>query len=111
MTYSINNTALPIPASWAETYETIENVNQSEAGTDLCSLIRANKLSVTITSNLTELQKTALLSYSAAGTVSVKINGVTKTMRLRNVTADRVRFSERLATGELWECSYTITEV
>ena len=53
MIYKINNTILPIPAGWQESYGTIEQVNQSEAGTDLCNLIRANKLTLSITSNLT----------------------------------------------------------
>lgn len=44
MIYKINNTVLPIPAGWQESYGTIEQVNQSEAGTDLCNLIRANCL-------------------------------------------------------------------
>lgn len=111
MTYTINNTAYPIPMSWSEQYDTIENVNQSEAGTDLCSLIRANKLTVSITSNVTETQKNALLALSAYATVTVGINNVTKTMRMRGFTADRVRFSDRLSTGELWEVSYTLIEI
>lgn len=110
MIYRINNTVLPIPAAWSESYETIENVNQSEAGTDLTSLIRANKLSVSISSNLTETQKAALLEYATEPTVTVTIGAASKTMRLRNVTASRVRWSEK-NLEELWEVTYDLMEV
>lgn len=110
MIYKINNTALPIPAAWQETYETIENVNQSEAGTDLANLIRANKLTVSISSNMAQTAKDALLSYAAEPTVTVTIGSTTKTMRLRNVQASRVRWSEK-NTEELWEVTYDLMEV
>ena len=110
MIFKINNTALPIPAGWSEKYDTIENVNMSEAGTDLCSLVRANKLTVSITSNVTEAQKDDLLAYSANATVTVTIGSASKTMRMRNFTANRVRYSEKNTT-ELWECSYDLMEV
>lgn len=110
MIYKINNTVLPIPAGWQESYGTIEQVNESEAGTDLCHLIRANKLTLSITSNLTTEQKDALLAYSALGTVTVTIGSASKVMRLREVEASRVRWSERNTT-ELWECSYKLLEV
>lgn len=111
MIFKINNTVYPTPAAWDESYEAIETVNQSEAGTDLCQLVRANKLTVQITSNLTSAQKDTMLALAAAATVSVQVNsGAAKTMRMREFTANRVRYSER-SGGDLWECTYKLTEV
>lgn len=111
MTFTINSNTFPAPASWSESYDTIENVNQSEAGTDLVDLVRAHKLTVSIQTNVTQAQKEVLLTLSALATVSVSVNGGTaKTMRMRGFSADRVRFSNK-NTSELWQCSYTLTEV
>lgn len=111
MTYTINNTSFPAPTAWEETYDTIENVNQSEAGTDLCTLIRANKLTVSITNNVNTDQKDSLILLAAEPTVSVSVNGgTTKTMRMRGLSASRVRYSEK-NVSDLWICRYTLTEV
>lgn len=111
MTYTINSTTFPAPAAWEESYETIENVSQSEAGTDLCSLIRANKLTISITNNVNSEQKESLRALAAEPTVSVSVNGGSpKTMRMRGFTASRVRYSEKNII-DLWTCKYTLTEV
>lgn len=106
-----NGTAFPNPASVTLTSQTIENVNQSEAGTDLVTMVRASKLSWSMSFNLSSRTRDVLKSLCRAETVSMLYMGTTYTVRLREYQEQLVENSEWAANTEgLYVCSVKVME-
>ena len=108
----INDTELPIPGSWSSSYETIETINTSEAGTDLVSVTRLDKINASATFNVMSDMKEMLKAYSQKLSVTVTISGTKHTCRIRNYKETLVKDSYTLAvTQGIWSVSFDITEI
>ena len=106
-----NGEKFPNPINPSKTKKAIENVNQSEAGTDLVVLVRPNKNSWSFKFNLSSRKKDILEALCLEESVTMKYMGKTYTVRVRD-------FQETLATNSEWipntdglyECSVKVTE-
>ena len=110
---SINSTLIPNPTSFKEDEETIENVFQSEAGTDIAAIVRSGKKKFSTTFQVSSFWMEKLRTYSRSTTASVSIDGgVAMTMRIRNFKATLLKNSENVAnTDGLWTVSMEFIEV
>lgn len=103
---------LPNPTSFSINEETVENVYESEAGTDLSQVIRFGKVSAKATFQTTSFWRDKLKGYSQTATQTVTINGVTYTMRIRGYSAKLVANSEHIqGTDGLWTVTLEFKEV
>lgn len=89
---SINNTTLICPKSYSMQYEAVEIVNKSEAGTDIVSVTRLNKINCSVGYTCSHNLRNTLRSYALSNTVTVKIEGETTghLCRIRNYSEDLV---------------------
>lgn len=106
-----NNVTFPNPISPKRTSKTIENVAQSEAGTDLVCVVRASKNSWTFSFNLSPEKKETLESLCQDESTLMEYCGNTYTVRVRDFSEGIVEGSEWLAAVEgLYTCSVKVTE-
>lgn len=108
---------IPEAESWSEESSVLENVNQTEAGTDQVSVTRYDKLSVSCSFQCSHRWASKFKVYSKKDSVAVQmydieLNGYkTRTMRIRNFKADPVKNSQRTPnTNGLWEISFNLEE-
>lgn len=105
------------PESWEESSEVIENVNQTEAGTDQVSVTRYDKLSVSASFNCSSRWASKFKAYSKKNSISVSLYDLeeqgykTRTMRIRNFKA-KPQDNSRLTPGTngLWSVSFDLNE-
>lgn len=115
----INDTAIPFSGSMSEKYDTIENVNTSEAGTDVVQLTRVGKLTTSISyTMLSDFIPTLEGWRDSMTALSVKIfdfnTGGYKehNMRMRNYKKDIVKHSQDLTvTTGIWKVSFDLIEI
>ena len=105
------------PTSWEEASAVVENVNETEAGTDQIIVTRYDRLSVSATFQCTSEWAGKLKKSSKQDSVAVSLydieshDYVVRSMRLRGFKAKRVEHSERTArTDGLWTVSFTLEE-
>lgn len=110
---TIDGVGIPNPVSFSESYESVENVNQSEAGTDVVSVVRLGKLVLDCTWNASSFLKHKLENYSTINSVTVRYNGITRHMRMRDYSASLKEGSARSieSSNGLWSVSATLTEI
>ena len=73
----------PNPGTWNETYEAQENVFTTEAGSQLSSVVRLDRMTWSAEFNCTSNMKATLLGYAQMASVTCVIDGVSKSGRLR----------------------------
>lgn len=112
-----NNNAIPAPVGWSESYKTVEEVNETEAGTDQVVLIRSDKLSVSCDFNCSSEGVANLASYRDSEPISVRIYDLktqaykTRSMRMRNFSVKLVQDSNNTrGTVGLWQVSFDLLE-
>lgn len=111
---TINGTALHETSSFSMEYTTIENIFQTEAGTDAGTLTRANKLKMSVgwENCPSDAFRATILSYCALPTVTVVFNSDSYTMRARNYKEELVRYSNRYSgSNGIWNISMTLEEI
>lgn len=108
---------IPEREEWSEESSVIENVNQTEAGTDQISVTRYDKLSVACSFQCSHRWASKFKVYSKADSISVQMYDIelggykTRTMRIRSFKADPVKDSRRTPnTNGLWEISFNLEE-
>lgn len=108
---AFNNVEFPNPLPPTMQVKTIENVNTSEAGTDLVVVVRPAKRSWSFNFNLSPAKKNLLQEYCAREKVTMTYMGIDYTVRLRDLNVKLVEGSEWLRDLDgLYECSVTVTE-
>ena len=115
----INNTAIPFSGSMNEKYDTIESVNTSEAGTDICQVSRVDKLTLSIVYTIMSSFIPTLEAWkNDPGTKQVQIYDFTtgayktRTMRMRNYKKGLKEHSEDLTvTTGIWQVSFDLIEM
>lgn len=117
VTRTLGGEVLPKPIQWDESYSWVENVNTSEAGTDLVNLIRSNKYSVTVQFNCTsrlyhklyELSQRPFLFLQTYDPLTDE-TGLRK-VRMRDFTASFQLYSDNVPnTTGLWVVGFSLTE-
>ena len=114
----INGTDLPVAVSWNETAEVVENVNTTEAGTDIVDIMRVDKLRVTASYDCSsDWVKTFKDWANATSSLTVKIYDpvtegyLTRYMRIRNFISNLVQHSDKNSgTIGLWNVSFDLVE-
>lgn len=112
-----DQTELPKPEKWAEKYETVETVNETEAGTDQVLVARYGKLTVSAAFNCTSAMAQTFATFRDAGPISVQMYDLkdaaykTRTMRIRGFSSTPVDHSEKVPdTNGLYEISFELKE-
>ena len=115
----INNTSIPFSGSMSEKYDTIENVNTSEAGTDICQVQRLGKLTLSISyTMLSDFIATLETWRDSTSALTVQVFDFTTsaykehTMRMRNYSKSLVKYSQDLeVTTGIWNVSFDLIEM
>lgn len=106
-----NNEVFPNPITPTKSSKTLENVSQSEAGTDLVVVIRPSKKTWSFKFNLSPGKKAILESLCEDESTTMVYMGNTYTVRVRDYQEQLVEGSEWLSTVEgLYECSVKVME-
>lgn len=107
-----NGADFPNPNTPTMQSATIENVNQSEAGTDLVTVVRASKKTWNFSFNLSSKTRDILKSLCLLESVSMTYMGVTyNTVRVRDFQEQLVENSEwAINTDGLYVCSVKVME-
>lgn len=114
--YMFNQTEILWPLTWNEAFSVIENVQQSEAGTDDVSITRDDKLSVSCSFKVSPEWLTVFREFKAMDSFTLSrfdgtTNGYdTRTVRMRNFSQNKIRHSEEALDGSAWEVSFTLEE-
>lgn len=114
----INSTALPFGGTMSEKYDTIESVNQSEAGTDIVQTERIGKLTLsfsfqTLSNWIPILEGWAFDNTYKTVSIYDFVTGAYKdrTMRMRNYKKSFVEFSQnQTKTTGVWDVSFDLIE-
>lgn len=108
---TFNSTSFPNPITPTMSSKTIENVVQSEAGTDLVCVIRPSKKSWNFVFRLSSLKRDFLKALCEDETTTMVYMGTTYTVRVRDFVEKLAQGSEWVTTSEgLYECSVKVTE-
>lgn len=96
----INSTTIPTPATYTGSPTNIEDVNESEAGTERVVVTRLLKRGYSFTFQVSEFWRQQLLTYGAMNSVSLQI-GLENAMtgRFRIVGDDLVKNSNMTQTA------------
>ncbi len=114
----INSTDLPVPITWEETAEVVENSNTTEAGTDIVDIMRVDKLTVTASFDVSSTWLATFKGWAnSTSKLTVKIYDsvtdgyVTRYMRIRNFIANLVPNSDKNSgTKGLWNVTFDLIE-
>lgn len=114
----INNVALPTPSEWNENSEVMENVNTTEAGTDIVDVMRADKLTVNASFDVSSTMLGTLKTWAnSTSALKVKIydsvsdDYVERDMRIRNFIYSLVKYSDKTSgTIGLWTVTFDLIE-
>lgn len=106
-----NDIEFPNPQPPTMNINAIENVQQSEAGTDLVVVVRAAKREWTFNFNLSYLMKERLKLLCQQESVTMEYMNVTYHVRLREFSESLVEGSEWMSNQlGLYTCSVKVTE-
>ncbi len=106
-----NNVTFPNPITPTKNSKTIENVVQSEAGTDLVCVVRPSKNTWSFTFNLSPGKRDILKGLCEDESTQMEYMGSTYTVRVRDFSENLVEGSEWLSsTNGLFVCSVKVTE-
>ena len=105
------------PQSWDEESEVIENVNETEAGTEQIAVTRYDKLSVSCSFQCSSLWAKKFKQYSMKDEIAVSLYDVVdeaykvRAMRIRNFKMSLVEHSWKTPnTNGLWIVSFSLIE-
>lgn len=106
-----NGVDFPNPTSVTMASQAIENVSQSEAGTDLVTVVRPSKKNWSMSFNLSSTKKEVLKGLTLLETVSMTYMGTSYTVRIRDYQEQLVPYSEWAAnTNGLFTVSVKVME-
>lgn len=114
----INSTNLPVPKTWNEITEVMENVNTTEAGTDIVDIMRVDKLTVNASFDVSSSWLATFKGWAnSTSKLTVKIYDsvsnayVTRYMRIRNFNQNLFENSDKNSgTVGLWTITFDLIE-
>ena len=105
------------PQSWDEESDVIENVNETEAGTEQIAVTRYDKLSVSCSFQCSSIWAKKFKQYSMKDEIAVSLYDVVdeaykvRAMRIRDFKMSLVSHSWNTPnTNGLWEVSFSLIE-
>ena len=116
MNITLGGVQLITPITWNESYSVIESTSTSEAGTDLVSVTRQNKLTVSASFQVSSrwLHKLYELSQMASLTLTkydpLADATTNRTVRMRDFSAEYQQYSESVSATGLWAVSFSLIE-
>ena len=112
-----NDTVIPFPSSYSEQSKTIENVRQTEAGTDIVNIARYGKLHVSMSFKYLQPTLQSLAVFETEDSFVFKRynpkNGTyeERTVRMRDFNCSLVKGSEDLTEVDgVWQVSFNLEE-
>lgn len=110
---TINGNALHETSSFSIEPKVVENVFQTESGSDTGILIRGSKVKMSAAwENAPDSFRTLAEQFCSAASVTVIFDGTTRTMRARNLKESMVRYSNRYDGSKgLWNISFDLEEL
>lgn len=112
-----NNTPIPNPNNYSESSEVVEEVNETEAGTDVVIMVRKDKLTASLSFNCSSLWAKKFAEFRDTEPLSVSIYDAkteaykTRSMRIRSYQSNLVENSWRSRrTNGLYEISFELKE-
>ncbi len=110
---TVNGVQLPHPVGFEDNSELIEEVNTSEAATDIVAIVRQNKAVFNFSFKVSSFWRAKLLYYTRQASVTLTFNGGTYTGRLRKAGAWGLAEGSELTenTDGLWDCPCVFTEI
>ena len=111
----LDNEQIPFPEKQSYSYEVIENVYHTEAGTDQVSITRTEKLTASFAFNLSSdwEQKLRVIAKRQSITAVLDEAGEikTRTVRIRNYKSEMVENSRYTpGTAGLWSVTFDMIE-
>lgn len=113
----MNRIKVPWPTKWQEKRTVVENIAQTEAGTDVVTVVRKRKLTISCAFKCSSNCAGLFTYLSLQNTVTVKAydpvmnDYVENQMRVRNFTSNLVENSEKTPdTHGLYEISFDLIE-
>lgn len=114
-----NNVAIPFPNSLDIGNEVLENINETEAGTDVAQIRRISKLTLSMSFRLMNSYLAIFEGYAfSTSTISVSFYSATanayqtKTMRMRNFKYKLVEQSEKVNDiNGMYDISFELIEM
>lgn len=113
----INGFKILMAKSWREDRAVIENVYETEAGTEQISVTRYDKMTVTASYRCRNGWMAKFVSWSKEDSLAVEMYDAVqqgyqaRTMRMRNFCCELVANSERLdGTDGVWDVSFRLEE-
>jgi hypothetical protein len=106
-----NDVIFPNPITPKRSSKTLENVSQSESGTDLVCVIRPSKNAWDFSFNLSPSKKAILEGLCQDESTQMEYMGQIYTVRVRDYTEKLAEGSEwLLSVNGLFSCSVKVTE-
>lgn len=114
-----DNTAIPFPNSLDISNEVLENINETEAGTDIAQIRRMEKLTISMSFRLMDSYLAFFEGYAySSNTIGVSLYSATdkayqtKTMRMRNFQYKLVESSEKVQDiNGMYDISFSLIEM
>jgi len=106
-----NDNTFPNPIQAKENSKTLENVSNSEAGTDLVVVIRNSKKTWDFSFDLSKGKRDVLENICKEEATTMSYKGQSYTVRVRDFSSQLVEGSEWLLSADgLYKCSVKVTE-
>lgn len=112
-----NDTVIPFPSSYSEQSKTIENVRQTEAGTDIVNIARYGKLHVSMSFKCLQPTLQSLAVFETEDSFIFKRYNPKndtyeeRTVRMRDFDCSLVKGSEDLTEVDgVWQVSFSLEE-
>ena len=108
---TLNGQKIPNPTGVSVSYTNIENVKQSEAGTDVGNVIKLTKRTINFSFSSTSRGRDKIKAYCRMSQITLTFNGEPMVGRLRIKSSNMVEGSEYAArTDGLWKLSVSFME-
>lgn len=112
-----NTTEIPFPNSYSESFQTVESVMQTEAGTDVTTVARYKKLKVSMSFVCLQATVQTLAGFETLDSFTFKRynpkvgNYEEKTVRMRKFKYNLKKGSEDLSSvNGVWQVSFELEE-
>ena len=116
----LNTTELPIASGWSESYSNVENVNISEAGTDIVEVTRLGKLTLGLSFRLMGSWAATFESFAFSDDPisvylydpSTNAYGAARTMRMRDYKKKLIEGAEKCddTVKGMYDISFNLIE-
>lgn len=112
-----DNTVIPFPSDYYENHDVVDSVKQTEAGTDIVTVARTDKLKATMTIVCTQSVLQTIASFSTEDSFTFKRydpktdDYAESTVRMRNFQYGPRKGSEDLTeVSGVWDVSFDLEE-